>query len=190
MLLASDLKRNTVLRINGALYRVVEANYHTGGGKVGGMMHAKLKEIGKNHFAEKRFHPDDKLEDVDVEKKSVEFSYETGDEYYFMDPVSYDQVSFRKEQIGPAAAFIREGMKVSADFLDGNPIDITLPELVKVEVVSTGAAVKGETDGTYKEAELDNGQKILVPQFIKQGDKIMVRVQTGEYAERVKKEKK
>lgn len=188
MLNAQDLRKGHVIRYESILYKVIDADYHTGGGKAGGIVHAKMRNLDTGHLAEHRFASHDKLEDMDVHREIMNFLYLTGDECCFMNPESFEQVSLPKAGLGPIVAYLKEGMKVQMEFLDGKPIAVDFPPQVEVIVRSTAAGIKGDTDSTFKTAVIENGLEVLVPQFIKTGDTIKVEIESGKYLERVHKE--
>src|SRR5438093_11291885 len=107
MVEAAYLKAGMILRLNGELYRVVSAEYHAGGGKMGGTSHAKLRNLHTGTFWERRFRPDEKLENVDLQRVTMEFIYQEGDDYYFMDPNTFEQISLAKDLVGPGEKFLR-----------------------------------------------------------------------------------
>lgn len=188
MINAQELRKGHLIRHEGALYKIVAADYHVGGGKVGGMVHTKMRNLSTGHLTEHRFASHDKIENLETERQDVEFLYTTKDECFFMNPVNYEQVSMPKANLGHVISYLKEGMKVLMEFYDGNPISVELPPHAEVAVASTAAGLRGDTtDSTYKPAVLDNGLEILVPQFIKEGDLIKVEVETGKYIERLQK---
>jgi len=190
MVNAQELKKGQVIRHEGALYKVLMADYHISGGKGGGMVNVKMRDLKGGHLAEHRFNSHDKIEDLETHKQDVEFLYATKDECFFMNPSNYEQVSISKTSMGPAMNYLREGMKVQMEFLEGNPLSVDIPPYAEVTVASTAQGIKGETgDSTYKSATIDNGLEILVPQFIKTGDHIKVEVETGKYIERLQEKK-
>jgi elongation factor P len=186
MILASEMKGGTVFRSGGEMFRVVEATYHMGGGKAGGMVHAKLKNLKTGHFTERRFSPDEKIEDLVLERKNMEYLYNSGDDYYFMDSGTFEQISLSKTVIGPPVRYLKEGMKIPVELHEGVPVQIIFPAEVEIRIAQTGPGIKGGQDTTYKPATLENGLEVLVPQFIQSGDLIRVEVETGKYLERVR----
>lgn len=188
MINAQELKKDQVIRHERVLYKIVAADYHVGGGKVGGMVHTKMRNLNSGHLTEHRFASHDKIDDVETHKQDVEFLYATKDECFFMNQANFEQVSIPKANLGPAINYIKEGMKVQMEFYEGSPLSVNVPPYADVTIASTAAGIKGETgDSTYKAATLDNGLEILVPQFIKEGDHIKVEIETSKYIERVQK---
>lgn len=188
MINAQELKKGQVIRHEGLLYKIVAADYHISGGKGGGVVNVKMRDLKGGHLAEHRFDSHDKIEDLETHKQDVEYSYSTKDECFFMNQTNFEQVSIAKTSLGPALNYLKEGMKVQMEFFEGNPLSVIVPPNAEVTVAATAAGIKGETgDSTYKAATLDNGLEVLVPQFIKTGDLIKVEVETGRYIERLQK---
>lgn len=187
MISASEMKPKMVIKLGGELWRVIAVENKKGTAKTGMMVFSKLKNITTGSITEYRFTPDDKLENLELEVKKMDYLYNDGKEFYFMDKDTYEQISLSKELIGPAAYFLKEGAETDVEFYNDAPIGIVFPEAIEVEVKSTGSGIKGEGENTYKTAILENGMEILVPQFISAGEKILVNVTTGEYIERLKK---
>jgi elongation factor P len=187
MIQASALKTGTNLQVDKNLYKVLATEYHMGGGKMGGLVHVKLKEIRTGFLLEKKFKPDDKLEEVDLERKTLEFLYEDGNGYTMMDPDSYEQIQLNQSLMESFAPFLKPNMRLSVEFLDGEPVNAVFPEWVELEVVSTPPSLSSLQDEVYKPATLSNGLQIQVPQFIKVRDVVKVSVATKKYIERAKR---
>lgn len=174
-----------VVRQEGQLHQVISAEFHMGGGKMAGVEHVKLRNIATGAVLERRFRPDERIEVVEVERRRMEFLYQDGDFYVFMDPQSYEQVSIHREQLGERVRYLKESLEVNGVFFEGNPLTIQFPEFVDLRVVVSPPPLHEQETSTYKEVTLENGMEILVPQFIKQGDLVRVNVETGKYMERV-----
>jgi elongation factor P len=187
MLNAQELRKGHVIRHEGVLYKIIAADYHVGGGKAGGMVHAKMRNLSTGHLTEHRFASHDKIDDMDVHRQTMDFLYLAAEECCFMNPESFEQVSMPKAGLGPIVPYLKEGMKVDMEFMEGAPISVDFPPYVEVTVTSTAAGIKGDTDSTYKTAVIDNDLEVLVPQFIKTGDTIKVDIESGKYLERVQK---
>jgi elongation factor P len=185
MTLASSIRSGALLRVDGDLYKVIESVLHAGGGKAGSMVHAKLRSLSTGHIQERRWAPDDKVEDVAVETVKMQFLYSGGDQFTFMNPETYDQIPIGRTTIGPAADFLKENDVLEVEFSGDKPVSVHYPDMVTLRVASTGAGIRGQTDSTFKEATLENGIMILVPQFIEVGDLIEVVVQEKKYFKRV-----
>lgn len=187
MITASELKVGTVLHQGNDFLKVVSIDF-TGAAKAERSLKVKLKNLLKGNLIDAHYKASDQLEEADLTSSEMEYLYEDGDNLVFMDQTSFEQVSIPASQIGEAKAFLKENMVVPVQMYESKPIQVMFPKSVVVEVTFAPPG-SSEHDSTYKEIELDNGMKILGPQFIKQGDKIHVDVETGKYLDRVKKEK-
>jgi elongation factor P len=188
MIEASALRSGMVIRWEGASYRVVAAEYHAGGGKMGGVAHARLRNLETGSVTERRFRGDERVEDLASERRTMEFSYQDGEAFVFMDPQSFEQVPISQRLIGPAARFLQPGVQMPVDFLGERPIGVAMPETVEIRVAGTAPPMHAAETSALKEATLDNGLVILVPLFIKPGELVRVDVESGRYVERVKAE--
>jgi elongation factor P len=190
MVVASQLRPGTVLKIGPDLFKVIESTFHVGQGKMPGSVHSKLRHVLKGTFKELRFRPEERLEDTQLEKQEMDFLYSDADSATFMNPKTYDQVSIPLEAIGAATKFLQPEMKVPVEFYEGQPVSIVFPEIVEVKVQTTAQPVHQQQDNTYKSASLENGLELLVPQFIKPGELVRVEVATGKYVDRVRADSK
>ncbi|MEW6374901.1 MAG: elongation factor P [Thermodesulfobacteriota bacterium] len=187
MVQAADLKTGTILRFEKNLYKVISTEYHMGGGKMGGLVHAKLKEIQSGLLLDKKFKPDERLEEVDLNRKTMEYLYENGGTYYLMDPDSYEQIELDRKLMEDFVPFLQPNRRLIVEFLEEVPVHVLFPEWVELEVTSTPPSLSSLQDEVYKPATLSNGMQIQVPQFIKRGDVVKVNVATKKYIERAKK---
>lgn len=187
MVLASNLKPGMVLQFEKKLYKVLSTEYHMGGGKMGGLVHVKLKDLNTGLFLDRKFKPEEKLEDVDLARKTMEYLYKDADGYYMMDPESYEQIQLSPSMLGPFDPFLQSNMRLAIEFLGDEPVNVLFPEWVDLEVASTPPSLSSLQDEVYKPATLANGMVIQVPQFIKEKDIVRVSVATKKYLERVKK---
>ena len=190
MLIASQLRPGAVLKIGEDLFKVVESTFHVGQGKMPGSVHTKLRNVLKGTFKEFRFRPEERLEDVELEKQEMDFLYSDADSAIFMNPKTYDQVTIPLDAVGTAEKFLKPEMKIPVEFSDGQPVSIVFPDVVEVKVETTAQPVHQQQDNTYKYATLENGLEILVPQFIKPGEIVRVEAATGKYVDRVRKDSK
>ena len=186
MIIASQLRPGMVLKMGGDLLKVIESDYHVGQGKMPGSVHAKARHVLKGTFKELRFRPEDRLEDVALERQDMEFLYSDADSAVFMNPTTYDQVSIPLEAIGAAEKFLKAEMKVPVEFYEGEPVSIVFPSIVEMQVTSTAQPVHQQQDNTYKYATLENGLEVMVPQFIRPGEVVRIEVGTGKYVDRVR----
>src|SRR5262249_48743907 len=155
----------------GQSYKVVTAEYHPGQGKMGGVTHARLRNLATGTFWEHSFRAELKLEDLPVERQSLEFLYDDGDQCFFMNPESYEQTEIAKTMVGPQAGFLEPGMKLAVEFVEGRPVGVLFPDALEVKIADTAPPMH-QQDNTFKPAKLENGMEVMVPQFVKAGDVI------------------
>lgn len=190
MVIASQLRPGMVLRVGEGLLKVIGSAYHVGQGKMPGSVHAKLRNIRKGTYKELRWRPEERLDDVQLERQEMEFLYSDADSVTLMNPVTFDQVSIPLEAIGAAARYLRAEMRVPVELYEGEPANIEFPAVVEVKVETTASPTHQQQDAAFKSAKLENGADILVPQFIKPGERVRVEVETGKYVDRVRTDTK
>jgi len=175
-----------VLVFEGEPCRVVEFRHHTPG-NLRAMVQAKLKNLRTGSSFEHRFRAADSIERAAMETHELEFMYQGGDTYHFMNIVSYDQLEMDDEMLGDAAQWMQPGMRIQAEYYDGRPIGIQLPNSLVLEIVETAPVMKTATKtASSKPAKLENGVTVNVPEFVAQGERIRVNPTTGEYMDRAK----
>lgn len=182
----TDLRKGTVIRIDGTPYRVVDyAQKQMGRG--GSIVNTKLKNLLDGSVVDKTFKGQDKIEPADLSNAKVQFLYAEGDTLHFMDEATYDQFELPRNQLGDVAGLMKEGSTVTAESFDGRVINIELPIKVPLEVTEAPDVVKGDTQSTVmKEVVVETGAKVQTPIFIKKGDTIIVDTRDGSYVERQK----
>jgi len=186
MVTASQLRAGMAIRYDGQLYKVLIADYHPGQGKMGGVTHARLKNLSTGTLWEHSFRSDLKLDDLPVEKQPMDFLYADSEQCYFMNPETYEQVGIPTSVIGEQARFLQPGMRVAVEFVEGQPMSVAFPDIMEVRVANTAPPVHQQTDSVWKTARLENGAEIMVPQFIKVGDCIRLDVANLKYIDRAK----
>ena len=186
MIAASQLRAGMAIRHDGQDYRVVAAEYHPGQGKMGGVMHARLQNLGTGTFWEHSFRAELKLEDMPVERQALDFLYADGDQCCFMNPETYEQTEIANSAVGPQAAFLEAGMKLAVDFVEGRPVSVLFPDVLEVKIADTAPPTHQQADAAYKPAKLANGIEVMVPQFVKPRDAIRLDLQTMKYMDRAK----
>jgi elongation factor P len=175
----TNLKKGTIFQWEGEPYRVVEYSQKVMG-RGGSIVNVRIKSLVDGKVLEKTFKGNEQLDSADVTNRPVQYLYNDGNEFYFMDTDSYEQFTL-------PAGFIIEGDQVTAQLFDGRVINIELPKNVPLKVTYSENAVKGDTSSAItKNATLETGITIKVPAFIKQGDLVSVDTTTGAYRERVK----
>lgn len=189
MIAAADLKAGTVVKLDGALHGVVSVEHHAGAGKFGSLVFARVRNLRTSHLKELRFHPEDKLDDVELERRDVEYLYTDGAEFYFMNPETFEQISLPKEAVGPHEKFLQPNTRVPVELYEGSVVSVAFPAAVELRVVTAPPGLR-EHDTAYKTIVLENGMEVLAPQFIKEGDVVKIEVASGKYLERVRREAK
>lgn len=186
MITASQLRQGMVIRHEGHAYKVLIADYHPGQGKMGGAAHTRLKNLDTGTIWEHSFRADLKLEDLPVEKQPMEFLYTDTEGCCFMHPDTFEQFTIPATAIGEHARFLKEGMELPVEFVDGAPISVQFPDVLEVRIEDTTPPVHAQQDSTWKGARLENGVEVMVPQFIKIGDMIRLDMQNLKYMDRAK----
>jgi len=183
---ATQLRKGMIIEYNNDLYQLSEV-LHITPGNWRAMIQTKMKSIRTGTNAEKRFRSDDIIVKADLETKEMEYLFQDGDMYTFMDIQTYDQVSLHISLVGDVALYILPNTKVLVDFYQGKPLSIELPGSVELKVVETEPALKTATvTSSYKPAVLETGLKVQVPPFISEGDVIRIDTAEGTYLERAK----
>src|SRR5580698_9859400 len=183
---ATQIRRGMVIVFEGQPCRVLEFRHHTPG-NLRAMIQTKMKNLRNGNSFEHRFRAADTIEKASMETQELEFMYQGGDTYHFMNIVNYDQIELDDEALGDAAQWMQPGMHIQAEYYDGRPIGIDLPNSLVLEIVDTAPVMKTATKtASTKPAKLNNGVTINVPEFIGTGDRVRVNPATGEYQERSK----
>ncbi len=181
----TDLKKGTVFQWEGNPYRVVEYAQKVMG-RGGSIVNVRIKSLVDGKVLEKTFKGNEQLDNADVTNQNVQYLYNDGTKFYFMNEESFEQFEVPSDLIGDGAGYLKEGDKVTLQFFNDRPINVDLPKNVPLKVTYTEDVVKGDTaNAIQKDAELETGIKIKVPAFIKQGDVISVDTATGAYRSRV-----
>jgi len=180
----TDLKPGRAINIDGEPFLVISSVFGRKSQSKANMQ-TKLKNLKSGAILSKNFQGSEKIEPADVGYRKVQFLYNSGDAYTFMDLKTYDQYDLQKDVLEEVAPFLIDGMEVDALMFEENPIGIQLPATVIQKVVETIPGVKGDTaTGGTKPAKLESGLTVNVPLFIHEGDKVKVNTETGEYMER------
>ena len=185
MITAGDFRNGRTFEFEGNVYQVVEFQ-HVKPGKGAAFVRTKLKNVITGAVVEKTFRPTEKVEEAHIERKNMEYSYNDGDLYYFMDQETFDMLPIGKDQIGDALKFVKENMVCMILSYKGNVFGIEPPTFVELSVTETEPGFAGNTaTGATKPATLETGASIQVPLFVNEGDMIRIDTRTGEYMERV-----
>ena len=185
MIFAGDFRNGTTFEMDSQVYRVVEFQ-HVKPGKGAAFVRTKLKNVIAGTTMEKTFNPSEKVEEVSITTSEMQYLYNDGETYTFMDNNTYEQVELRKEAIEDILPYLLDNMTVKVLSYKGNIFGVEPPTFVELEVTYTEPGFSGNTTTTSgKPATLENGYEISVPLFINIGDVIKIDTRTGEYMERV-----
>ena len=183
---AGEFRNGKVFEMEGKYYQVVEFQ-HVKPGKGAAFVRTKMKNVVTGGVTETSFNPTAKFEEVAIERKNMEYSYNVGDLYYFMDQETYDMVPLNRDMLGDAFRFVKENTMCMILSIKGNVFGVEPPNFVDLEVTETEPGLAGNTaTNTLKPATLETGAEIKVPLFINIGDKIQIDTRTGEYIGRAK----
>tara|TARA_B100000614_G_scaffold74488_1_gene66524 strand:+ start:531 stop:1091 length:561 start_codon:yes stop_codon:yes gene_type:complete len=182
---AGEIRVGMLLEYKNDLWQVLKTQ-HVKPGKGGAFAQVEMKSVNKNTKLNERFRSSENVEKASLEEIAFNFLYSDDNNYFFMEPKSFEQIEIKKDIIGEKGKLLTENLKVSVSFYNEKPITIELPNQVQCEVVTTDVALKGQTvSSSYKPATLDNGLNIQVPPFIESGDKIIVDTRSLEYVKKI-----
>ncbi len=180
----NDIKNGVTFLLEGNIYQVVEF-LHVKPGKGSAFMKVKLKNLRTGGTVEKTFNTNVKLEKANIQKSTVQYLYNTGETYYFMNMQTYDQLELSSAQVGDDKNYLIENMEVEVVQFGDELLGIVLPDKIEMEVTETEPAVKGNTtNNAQKDAKVETGLLVRVPLFIEQGEKILVSTKDGKYVSR------
>ena len=185
MVAAGDFKNGITVEIDGNIYQILEFQ-HVKPGKGAAFVRTKLKNIISGGVVEKTFRPTEKFENAHIDRKDMQYLYQDGDLYNFMDLETYDQIALNSDVVGDALKFVKENETVKVISHQGNVFAIEPPITVELRVTETEPGVKGDTaTGATKPAIVETGAQIMVPLFVNQDDVLKIDTRTGEYLSRV-----
>ncbi len=183
--MAGDVRNGTTFELDNSVYKVVEFQ-HVKPGKGAAFVRTKLKNVITGAVLEKTFNPSEKLQGAEIEKRDMQYLYNDGDLYYFMDNETYEQLPINKEDLGDMLRFLKENMNVKVLSFKGKVFAIEPPLFVELEITYTEPGFSGNTStNATKPATLETGATINVPLFVNTGDIIRIDTRTGEYMERI-----
>jgi len=184
----NGIKKGMSINYDGDPYLVVGANFVRMQMRKP-VMQTKMKNLLNGKVVEINFHPGDKIETADLQRRRSDYLYNDGSSYFFMTADDFEQFELPAENVGDNAGYMKDGDKVDALYYNGSPVSISLPGKVELKVVSAPEGVKGNSaqGRVTKTAELETGIEIQVPLFIKEGEIVRINTETGEYCERVQK---
>ena len=184
MIFAGDFRNGTTFELDSQVYRVVEFQ-HVKPGKGAAFVRTKLKNVIAGTTMEKTFNPSEKVEEVSITTSEMQYLYNDGDTYTFMDNNTYEQVELNKSQIEDILPYLLDNMNVRVLSYKGNIFGVEAPTFVELEVTYTEPGIKGSTaTGTTKPATVETGATFQVPLFVEIGNRIRIDTRTGEYMER------
>jgi elongation factor P len=185
MIDVNELRKGVTFELDNELFRVLEYEHHKPGrGKA--TIRVKAKNLRSGTILEKSFISSDRVNEADLEYHNVQYLYNDGSDYHFMDQDTYEQPSIPAETIGEAANYLIENLNIKLTLYQGEPLDIELPITVDMNVVEAEVAVRGDTaTGVNKKVTTETGLKVQVPNFIQAGDVIRVDTRSGTYVTRV-----
>ena len=185
MISASDFRKGVTFEMEGQPYLIVDFQ-HVKPGKGAAFVRTKYKNLISGATVEKSFNPSDKFPKAQIETKEMEYLYNDGQLYYFMDNESFEQIPLSYEQVKDAIVFMKENEKALIRFYQGQAFSVEAPNFVELVVTQTEPGVKGDTaTNVTKAATVETGAIVQVPLFINEGEKIKIDTRTGEYLSRV-----
>lgn len=185
MLSASDFRKGYTFEMEGQIYVIVDFQ-HVKPGKGAAFVRTKIRNIITGTVVERTFNPSDKFPKAHIERKIMQYLYDDGELYYFMDNESYEQIPLNKSQVEEAIMYLKPNDTAVIKFYKGEAFSVEAENFVELEVTHTEPGVKGDTaSGATKPATLETGVVISVPLFVNTGDRIRVDTRTGEYMERL-----
>ncbi|NLM52533.1 MAG: elongation factor P [Firmicutes bacterium] len=185
MISTSDFRTGLTIELDGEVYIIIDFQ-HVKPGKGSAFVRTKLKNAKTGATTERTFRAGEKVEQAMVDRREMQYLYNSGDEYYVMDNETYEQIALTKEQLGDNIKYLKENMNITVLMYHGKVFGVELPYFVELEVVDTEPGIKGDTaSGGSKPATLETGLVVQVPFFINAGDVLRIDTRTGEYIERV-----
>ena len=186
MVTAGDFKKGLTVEWENGIWTIVDFQ-HVKPGKGAAFVRTKIKNIITGAVIERSFNPTDKMPKAIIETKEMQYLYNDGDLYYFMDTETYEQLGLAKEQVEDSIMFMKENTNATVRFYKGAPFSVEAPFFVELEVIHTEPGFKGDTaSNTTKPATVETGFTLQVPLFIEIGDKLKIDTRTGDYIERAK----
>ena len=182
---ANEIRVGMLLEYKNDLWQVLKTQ-HVKPGKGGAFAQVEMKSVNKNTKLNERFRSNETVEKASLEEINFNYSYEDENNYFFMNPKSFEQVQIKKDIVGEKGKLLTENLEVNLSFYNDNPITINLPNQIKCKIETTDVALKGQTvSSSYKPATLNNGLAIQVPPFIELGDEIIVDTRILEYVKKI-----
>ena len=185
MISAGDFRNGKTLEIEGTVYQILEFQ-HVKPGKGAAFVRTKLKDIKNGGVIERSFRPTEKFPQARIDRKDMQYLYQDGDLYNFMDVETYDQIALNADVVGDALKFVKENENVKICSNKGNVFSVEPPLFVELAITETEPGFKGDTaQGATKPAIVETGATVMVPLFVETGDVLKIDTRTGEYLSRV-----
>ena len=184
MISATQMRPGMVIKYNNDLYSIFSVNHRTQG-NLRGFVQARMRSLKSGTMIENRFSSEDKVEKAILDEIEMEYLYDDGEYFYFMNTENYEQMHLTKDLLGDATSYLIPQLKVKVEFYEGKPMSVELPASVEMTVVETEPGMRGATvSNVTKPAKMETGLVVQVPPFINEGQKIRVNTAEGTYAER------
>jgi elongation factor P len=184
MISSTQLRPGMVIKFNNELFSVFKMEHRTPG-NLRGFVQVKMRRLSSGTMMEHRFSSEDKVERASLDEQEMEFLYDDGEYYYFMNTETFEQMHLMKDLLGDATNFLIPNLRVNVEFYEGKPMSVELPPSVDLTVVETEPGMKGATvSNVTKPAKLETGLVVQVPPFITEGEKIRVSTSESAYLER------
>ncbi len=184
MISSTQLRPGMVVKFNNELHSVFSMVHRTPG-NLRGFVQAKMRNLRSGSMIEHRFSSEDKVERVSLDEQEMEYLYDDGDSFYFMNTETFEQMHLSQDTLGDGVSYLIPNLKVNIEFYEGKPISVELPPSVEMTVVETEPGLKGATvSNVTKPAKMETGLVVQVPPFINEGEKIRVSTADGSYQER------
>src|SRR5207247_9015703 len=185
MIASTQLRPGMVIKFNNELYSIFKMMHRTPG-NLRGFVQVKMRSLRTGSMTEHRFSSEDKVERASLDEQEMEYLYNDGDDYHFMNTENYEQMHLTKDVLGDAVDYLTPQLKVNIEFYEGKPMSVELPPTVDLTVVETEPGLKGASvSNVTKAAKLETGLVVQVPPFINEGEKVRVSTAEGTYQERV-----
>lgn len=184
MISTNDFRTGLTIELEGQVFSVVDFQ-HVKPGKGAAFVRSKLKNVKTGAVIERTFNAGEKVPKARVDRREMQYLYNDGEVYNFMDTESFDQIGLSPAQLGEATKYLKENMTIGVLMFNNNPIGVDLPNSVELEVVDTAPGIKGDTaSGGTKPATLETGAVVQVPFFVNIGDVLIIDTRTGSYMKR------
>ena len=182
---ATEIRVGMIIEYKNDLWEVLKTN-HVKPGKGGAFAQVEMKSLNKNTKLNERFRSSENIEKAALEEMKFNFLYSDENDFYFMNPESFEQININKDVVGNKGKMLTENLEVTINFYNENPLSISLPNQLTFKIETTDAALKGQTvSSSYKPAILENGLNIQVPPFIESGDIVIIDTRTIEYIKKI-----